>query len=123
MSWRRRLGFGLVGLTVASAVFVPAVLAGKRAAAPPIKVGLIAPVGVPSFSDPQMVAAARAAVRGANARGGINGQTVQLIYCNDKNDPNLGTACARKMVSEHVVAMIGLNTLSDAMVIPILAKA
>lgn len=73
---------------------------------PPIKIGQIAPTGTSTYNAPDSVAVARAAVRGVNARGGVDGRPLELVYCNNENDPNKAAACARKMVSEHVVATV-----------------
>lgn len=70
----------------------------------PIKVGMIADVGVAvDWSDE--VAAARAGVRQVNSEGGINGHMVVLDFCNEALNPNTAEACARRMVSDHVMAM------------------
>src|SRR5437764_806935 len=111
-----------VAAAVASALVVSATAAAAAAPAP-VKLGLFAATGVPAGVNPQAVAGARAAVRALNAAGGLDGHPVQLVFCNHRNDPNLSLACARKMVAEHVLAMIGGYAFNDATMIPILAKA
>jgi ABC-type branched-subunit amino acid transport system substrate-binding protein len=105
-----KLGRGLWSLAalaaLAALVVVPVSLGGGKAAAT-LKIGVIGPMGHPAFNDVGSHPAAKAAVRGVNARGGIKGQQLEVIYCNDKNDPNEGAACARKMVSERVIATVG----------------
>ena len=49
----------------------------------------------------------RAAARAINAAGGVNGHPLVVDSCNDQGDPNLSATCARKMVSDHVVATFG----------------
>ena len=66
----------------------------SRAAAATVKLGVIAPEGV-STNYPGSQAAAKAAIAGLNARGGLSGHPVELVYCNDKGDPNIATQCAR----------------------------
>jgi ABC-type branched-subunit amino acid transport system substrate-binding protein len=78
----------------------------------PIKVGQIAPTGTPFYNAPDSVAVAKAAVRGVNQRGGLNGRPLELVYCNDQGDPNKAAACARQMVSEHVVAVVRSITIA-----------
>ncbi|OHV44545.1 ABC transporter substrate-binding protein [Pseudofrankia sp. BMG5.36] len=90
----------------------------------PIKIGQIAPTDNSFYNTPDYVAVARAAVRGVNARGGINGRPLELVYCNDQFDPNKAAACARKLVDEHVVATVkSIVAQGGAQVSDILAKA
>ncbi|MGH3492226.1 MAG: ABC transporter substrate-binding protein, partial [Sciscionella sp.] len=71
-----------------------------------IKLGMISDVGTTvDYAD--AVAAAKAAVRGVNARGGIDGRKVELEFCNESLDPNKAAACARKLVSDKVMAFVG----------------
>ena len=72
----------------------------------PIKIGQIAPTGTSIYNSPDSVAVANAAVRGVNQRGGIDGRPLEMVYCNDHVDPNKAADCARKMVSEGVVAVV-----------------
>src|SRR4051794_35363601 len=90
----------------------------------PVKLGLIGPTssGTPVDID-ALLAVDRAAIRALNARGGLAGHSVELDYCNDKGDPNLSAACARKMVSDGVIAMAGGNNLNGPAITAILAKA
>jgi branched-chain amino acid transport system substrate-binding protein len=59
-----------------------------------------------------------------NAKGGINGRTIQLELFDDQGDPTVGTNLARKISSEGFVAMIGTaeSAVTVAMV-PILQQA
>jgi ABC-type branched-subunit amino acid transport system substrate-binding protein len=72
----------------------------------PIKIGQIAPTGTSVYNAPDSIAVARAAVLGVNKRGGIGGRPLRLVHCNDEADPNKAAACARKLVSEGVVATV-----------------
>ena len=45
------------------------------------------PVSSPQFSLPSIPVGAQIAVNEVNAAGGINGHKVQLIACNDENNP------------------------------------
>lgn len=100
--------------TVAAAALALAGCGGKDGSADtsagltgePIKIGQIAPTGTSTYNAPDSVAVARAAVRGVNERGGIDGRPLELVYCNNENDPNKAAACAREMVSEGVVATV-----------------
>lgn len=50
---------------------------------------------------------AKLAVDEWNKKGGINGRTIQLKSFDDQGDPTTGTNLARKISSEHYIAMIG----------------
>lgn len=70
--------------------------------AEPITIGAIVPVSALALN--YYVSAYRAAVRSINAHGGIKGRQVRIDICDDRNDPNQAQACARRMVSQHVIA-------------------
>ncbi|OLF18561.1 ABC transporter substrate-binding protein [Actinophytocola xanthii] len=59
-----------------------------------------------------------------NAKGGIDGRTIELELFDDQGDPTVGTNIARKLSSEGFVAMIGTaeSAVTVAM-IPILRQA
>jgi ABC-type branched-subunit amino acid transport system substrate-binding protein len=71
-----------------------------------IKLGIITDVGG-AVNDADEVAAARAAVRGVNKRGGINGHPVELVFCNGALSPVTDGACVREMIGDKVMAMVG----------------
>lgn len=71
-----------------------------------IKLGIITDVGG-AVNDADEVAGARAAVRGLNKRGGINGHPVQLIFCNGALSPVTDGSCVRQMIGAKVMAMVG----------------
>lgn len=50
---------------------------------------------------------AKLAVDEWNKKGGINGRKIQLKSFDDQGDPTTGTNLARKISSEHYIAMIG----------------
>ena len=73
----------------------------------PIKVGEIVEISGVGLYWPFQEAVDKAAVRGINARGGINGHPIELDACDGHNDPNSELQCARKLVSDGVVAVVG----------------
>lgn len=75
------------------------------------------------LNEPTWLAGAEAAIAGVNKRGGINGHPVKLDQCDDANDANKATACARSFVSKKVIAVAGGVTLYGSLVTPILAAA
>jgi len=99
---------------------------GQASGAPsgdPLKIGVVAPNGSPVFNDTWSVAAAQAAARAVNDRGGVAGRPVEIVYCNDKGDPNETAKCAREMVSDEVVATVGGSTFGGAALNPVLNAA
>ena len=80
--------------------------AGTAASGSVIKLGIITDVGT-AVNDADEVAAARAAVRGVNSRGGINGHKVDLLFCNGALSPVTDAACVRSMIGAKVMAMVG----------------
>lgn len=90
----------------------------------PIKIGQIAPVNAPDFNTADSVAAVKAAFAQINKDGGVDGRPLQLDYCNEANDPNQATACARQMVNDGVVATISSNSITAGpTIVQILGKA
>lgn len=90
----------------------------------PVKVMTIAPTETQVSDIPEVPAAVRAAAEGLNQRGGIGGRPVEVVYCNDRNDPNEAGSCARQAVEEGVVAVVGAYSLAgSARVIPALEDA
>lgn len=91
----------------------------------PIKVGMIAPIGPPDSDLPEMPAALSAGIEALNARGGLNGRRVKLVYCNDREIPERAAKCARRLVDQGVVAVLG-NTggaLTESRAQPVLEEA
>jgi branched-chain amino acid transport system substrate-binding protein len=89
-----------------------------------VKIGSIFNIGtaVGNFDEDQ--GALQAAVRAVNAAGGIDGKEVQLDICNENADPNQARACARKLISDKVIATVGNQVVTaEADVIKILAAA
>jgi ABC-type branched-subunit amino acid transport system substrate-binding protein len=102
--------------------------AGASSAAPTfsgasLNVGIIAPENTDVTNFPGDVGAARAAINAINAKGGLSGHKLNLIYCNDKGDPNQAQICAHQMVSSKVIATVGGASLNDKLIQPILAAA
>jgi len=68
---------------------------------------VIAADGTTQYNAPELWAAAKAFAAEQNAQGGIKGHPIQVLACNDKNQPNEATKCARQAISEKVAAMVG----------------
>lgn len=101
MKRRNMVFFAVVGLLV--------LIAGQSAfAAPTIKIGVagafsgdLASYGLPTVNAAKLVA------QDYNAKGGINGQKIELVIEDDQCKPELATNAAAKLVSQKVVAVIG----------------
>ncbi|MFF4491719.1 ABC transporter substrate-binding protein [Streptomyces sp. NPDC001544] len=72
-----------------------------------IKVMTWAPDGTDATNKPGMPAMARAYARWLNSRGGIDGRKLEVLTCNDHNDPVNAARCARRAADEDVVAVVG----------------
>jgi ABC-type branched-subunit amino acid transport system substrate-binding protein len=90
----------------------------------PVKLGVVSPgPGSPGVVAPDAAAGARDAALALNKRGGLDGHPVEVVYCNDKGDPNQTATCARELVNDKVVAVVGGQLLNGNVLTPVLAKA
>ncbi len=91
----------------------------------PIKIGLISNETTPKsgLTNPDPRVAAQTRVQSVNARGGINGRPLELIACDGKEDPNVSANCARQMVDDGVVAVMGAANGAEAQIHPVLDRA
>jgi ABC-type branched-subunit amino acid transport system substrate-binding protein len=88
-----------------------------------IKIMVIADIASSELALPQVVTGAQAAVNNINAAGGVNGHPLDLLHCNSQADPNAAAACAREAVSDHVSAVVGMESLQSGSAVPILQAA
>src|SRR6266576_1432172 len=51
----------------------------------------------------------RAYMQAVNAAGGINGRQVQYVWCDSKYDASSAHACAQYLISQNVLAVVGLT--------------
>jgi ABC-type branched-subunit amino acid transport system substrate-binding protein len=89
----------------------------------PIKLMTMGPISSPQFSLPSIPVGAQIAVNKLNAAGGINGHKVQLIVCNDQNNPNTAAQCAREAIKDKVTALVGGLEDYDLQIEPLLNQA
>ncbi|GAA1518557.1 ABC transporter substrate-binding protein [Nocardioides humi] len=89
----------------------------------PVKIMSIASFESSTYSIPQLKTAIQASVDAVNEDGGIDGRDLEVLFCNDKFDPNEATACAQRAVSEKVVAVVGGMTPHTAAIAPVLEAA
>jgi ABC-type branched-subunit amino acid transport system substrate-binding protein len=91
-----------------------------------VKIGMISDISVVSAvgnPEPERVSAMNARLDALNADGGINGYKIVLDNCDEKGDPNVAANCARKFVSDKVVAEVGSETVFGQKYNPILQQA
>jgi branched-chain amino acid transport system substrate-binding protein len=73
-----------------------------------ILIGMAGPMtGKNAWFGEQMERGATQAVADLNAAGGVLGQQVQLITVDDFCDPEQAVAAAQKLISEHVIFVVG----------------
>ncbi|MHB8621086.1 MAG: branched-chain amino acid ABC transporter substrate-binding protein, partial [Chloroflexota bacterium] len=81
-----------------------------------ITIGLAAPFsGLAADFGAEMLKGARIAVDEVNRSGGINGRPLALDQADDKGDPAWARAAAKKLVADHVLAVIGPATSAAAL--------
>lgn len=116
-------GICAVGLAACGSSGNSASTGSGGSAATPIKLMVMGPTQAPQFSDPEMPVGAQVAADQINARGGVNGHKISIVVCDDQNDPNQATKCARQAVTDHVAALVGGFTQFEAEVLPVLQSA
>ncbi len=120
---KRRTSTLVIAVLALAATLVVAVSAGAKSAADPIKLFVAAPVATPIENYPDAQQGAEAAAAAINKAGGINGQQIQISFCNTQSNPNVAQACARQAVSEGATAYIGYLGTQSPLQIPILKAA
>lgn len=72
-----------------------------------VTVMTFAPVGTDATNMPGMPAMAKAYAAYVNSRGGIDGHKLNVLTCNEKNNPAGAAGCAHTAVVKHVAAVVG----------------
>ena len=85
-----------------------------------IKIGTMIPLTGTGLNYPDWLSGAKASVAAINAAGGINGSKLDLIECDDQNNPNQALACARQLVGDHVAIIAGGLSLFGTQVAQVL---
>jgi ABC-type branched-subunit amino acid transport system substrate-binding protein len=94
---------------------------GKAPTGTPIKTMTVTPINWNGPAYPNIADAAKAYEKYINARGGIAGHPLEVEICDEQGDPNQAATCARKAISDHVVATVGSFALNGDKILPILA--
>lgn len=106
---------GAVFFAVASAAY----------AAAPIKIGVQAPITGQYANEGQGIAdAVKLLVKQANAKGGLLGHPLEVEVCDDQGEAAPAAICARQLVNDGVLAVIGSYTSGAALAAePVYARA
>lgn len=93
-------------------------LLGKKdkASGTPVKVGLISNGKTASLDNSDEIPTAEATAKWINDyRGGLGGRPIQLVVCEDGNEPSKAVDCANQMIQEDVVAVVvGQNGVAES---------
>ena len=85
-----------------------AAVIGAGGASAQLKVGVAGPLTGPNAAfGAQLKNGAEQAVADINAKGGINGQKIELLFGDDVSDPKQGVSVANKFVGDKVQFVIG----------------
>jgi branched-chain amino acid transport system substrate-binding protein len=120
---RRALLSGSAGLGIAAAVGMPST--ARAQASGPIKIGILLPLtGSQATYAPDCQLSAQIAVDQINAAGGVLGRKVEILFRDDKANPNAALASAKDLMGEGVNVFVGgLNTPSALALAGIMADS
>jgi branched-chain amino acid transport system substrate-binding protein len=101
-------GSGFMKKLVLSSVAVAAMFALAGSANAQIKIGVAGPITGPNAAfGAQLKNGAEQAAADINAKGGVNGQKIELVFGDDVSDPKQGVSVANKMVGDGVKFVMG----------------
>jgi len=96
---------------LAASVAVCAALVTSASASDVIKIGVQAPITGKYANEGQSIDnGVRLIVDQLNAKGGLLGKKVEVVSCDDEGKAQKAAICARKLVNEGVMAVIGSYT-------------
>src|SRR5882672_10237695 len=121
---RRRWFWSIVVLAAAAVAATaaqssPTASASKLAGSPMVTY-TFADVNTQGPQYKNIAESARVYGRWINAHGGINGHPLRVKNCDTRGTPTAATACARKAVADHAVAVIGSFTFTGDAIVPVL---
>lgn len=103
---------GLLGFL---SIFVVALFGTQAMAESTIKIGVQAPITGKFASEGQSInKAVRLIVKQYNAKGGILGKKIAVYTCDDGGTAQGAAVCARQLVDDGVIAVIGSYTSTSA---------
>jgi branched-chain amino acid transport system substrate-binding protein len=103
-------GSGFMKKLVLSGVAIAAMLAlsGAASAQGTIKIGVAGPLTGPNAAfGAQLKNGAEMMAANLNAKGGMNGMKIELVFGDDVSDPKQGVSVANKMVGDGVKFVVG----------------
>jgi ABC-type branched-subunit amino acid transport system substrate-binding protein len=112
-----------IGVLVASAAAPSSASHARRLAGSPIVTYTFADVNTQGPQYKNIMESARVYGKWINAHGGINGHPLTVKLCDMHGTPTAATACARKAVADHAVAVIGSFSFTGDAVVPTLQAA
>lgn len=89
----------------------------------PIKVMTWAPINSQLTNYPAIKGAAQTYEKYINAKGGIAGHKLQVLFCDEKGDPTAAANCARQAIQEKATAVVGSFGYTGDATIPLLKGA
>lgn len=96
---------------LAASVAVCSALVSVSTAADMIKIGVQAPITGKYANEGQSIDnGVRLVVEQVNAAGGVLGKKLEVVSCDDEGKAQKAAICARKLVNEKVLAVIGSYT-------------
>lgn len=99
-----KLSINFAALALAAAALLP------HGASAQIRIGQTAGyTGAAASSVNETVAGAKLYLDAVNAQGGVNGQSIELVSLDDKFDPALAAANAKKLIADPKVMALFLN--------------
>jgi ABC-type branched-subunit amino acid transport system substrate-binding protein len=113
----------VTGVTLASVQLTQATTgaaSGSSATGSPIVTYTFADVNTQGPQYKNIAESARVYGSWINAHGGINGHPLKVKFCDARGTPTAATACARKAVADHAVAVIGSFTFTGDAIVPVL---
>src|SRR5207248_3131792 len=112
-----------IGALVGSVGFWSASAAPKKASKGTLTVYTFTDVDTQGPQYKNIAETARVYGSWANAHGGVAGYKLNVKFCDAHGTPTAATACARKAVADHAVAVIGSFTFTGDAIVPVLQKA
>jgi branched-chain amino acid transport system substrate-binding protein len=86
---------------------------GTSSSNSPIVIGSTGPINSSVESQPERKAAEEAAISDLNAKGGVNGHPLKLIFCDTENTANGEVTCMHQLVSDNVAAIVTPGIVAD----------
>jgi branched-chain amino acid transport system substrate-binding protein len=103
----RRLGVVVVALVALAGMVAGATPAPAQPSGDPVVIGVYTPADNPTFTAPELIPAAEAAVKYVNRElDGFGGRPVRLVSCTTSYTPESLTSCANELFQEEPLLII-----------------